>query len=324
MATRLPNGSAEALISRGLDELRSVVELWRSRVLDAIGAAANVDDVPRRVLATVGQLPTEDLARAVWRLRMQTCMLGALDSHWETTTDHEVEPQMASRFWGETADNFPGLSPVTFAAADGGSANPLPGAPRIGGFTQKPFDEALDLFREKQILSKPEWLRLDAEQKRNSFFVANLARRDTIKLVHDELVTSLRDGVKVSEFKNRLKSAFEEKGLSPLSDAHAETIVRTNIATAYGDGRKAQQSSAVVVKTHPYWLIGGVNDGTTRKTHAAAHGISLPNDDPFWARAYPPWGFRCRCRTTARRTGSDAPSSSYPQLAELPDEGFSS
>lgn len=310
---KLPNGDAEHLVQRGLDDLRAVTVTWRERIFDSIAAASSVDDVPRRVLTVVGQLPTEDLARAVWRLRMQTGMLGALDSSWEIETDREVAPQMASAF-------VPSVGGAIELAADGSTPS-IPG-PKIGGFTIKPFDEALDLFRTRQIFTKAEWLRLDEEQRRNSFFVSNLAKRDMVKLVHDELVTSLQEGVKVSEFKARLKDRFETSQISPLADAHAETIVRTNIATAYGDGRKAQQSSAVVSQTHPYWLIGGVNDNTTRKTHRAAHGISLPNTDPFWQRAYAPFGFRCRCRVTARRTGSDAPSDSYAALAELPDEGF--
>ncbi len=306
----LPNGAAEHLIDGGLEALRDVVTGWRERVIDAIAAARNLDDVPRAVLVAVDQLPTEELARGVWRVRMHTVMLGALDSAWEIQTEREVEPQLADRSGAA----------IVLAGADGAAGGG--GGISIGGFTSKPFDEALELFRDRQIFTRHEWALLDREQRQNAFFVSGLAKRDTIKLVHDELVTSLQEGVKVSEFKDRIRTAFEERGLSPLSDAHAETIVRTNIATAYGDGRRAQQSSEVVTQTHPYWLISGVSDRTTRATHRAVHGISLPATDAFWQRAYPPFGFRCRCRVTARRKGDDAPSSAYPALAELPDEGF--
>lgn len=36
-------------------------------------------------------------------------------------------------------------------------------------------------------------------------------------------------------------------------------------------------------------------DGRVREEHAAMHGITLPADDPFWDKYYPPNGWRCRC-----------------------------
>ncbi len=37
------------------------------------------------------------------------------------------------------------------------------------------------------------------------------------------------------------------------------------------------------------------NDGRVREEHAAMHGITLPADDLFWDKYYPPNGWRCRC-----------------------------
>lgn len=36
-------------------------------------------------------------------------------------------------------------------------------------------------------------------------------------------------------------------------------------------------------------------DDRVREEHAAMHGITLPSDDPFWDKYYPPNGWRCRC-----------------------------
>lgn len=61
-------------------------------------------------------------------------------------------------------------------------------------------------------------------------------------------------------------------------------------------------------------------DGRVREEHAAMHGITLPADDPFWDKYYPPNGWRCRCTAVevnkgkypvsdseeARRTGDKA------------------
>jgi len=36
-------------------------------------------------------------------------------------------------------------------------------------------------------------------------------------------------------------------------------------------------------------------DGHVRPEHAALHGVTLPMDDPFWDKYYPPNGWNCRC-----------------------------
>lgn len=50
-------------------------------------------------------------------------------------------------------------------------------------------------------------------------------------------------------------------------------------------------------------------DTRVREEHAALDGITLPADDPFWDRYYPPNGWNCRCNAVqvrrARYTSSD-------------------
>lgn len=37
------------------------------------------------------------------------------------------------------------------------------------------------------------------------------------------------------------------------------------------------------------------NDDKVREEHAALHGTTLPVDDPFWDKYFPPLGWNCRC-----------------------------
>ena len=72
---------------------------------------------------------------------------------------------------------------------------------------------------------------------------------------------------------------------------------------AYGVGRRHALESAT--DDLPLWEYHAVMDDRTRPQHAALDGMILPADHPFWDEHFPPWGFNCRCATTAR--------------AELPD-----
>ena len=51
-------------------------------------------------------------------------------------------------------------------------------------------------------------------------------------------------------------------------------------------------------------LYETVGDGRVRPDHAALEGVCLPVDDPFWAIAYPPNGWNCRCRVLRVAKGS--------------------
>lgn len=57
-------------------------------------------------------------------------------------------------------------------------------------------------------------------------------------------------------------------------------------------------------KEHIDLLYETVGDSNVRPDHAALEGVCLPVDDPFWALAYPPNGWNCRCRVLRVAKGS--------------------
>lgn len=63
-------------------------------------------------------------------------------------------------------------------------------------------------------------------------------------------------------------------------------------------------------KEHIDLLYETVGDSNVRPDHAALEGVCLPVDDPFWALAYPPNGWNCRCRVLRVAKGSHPYSSS--------------
>lgn len=299
----LPNGSAEDIAIPGTIQLAEVFGAWGSILDDVITSSPTVDSVPRRVIEACAEFRPQHVGAVLYEARLRGMMLGALDVSWELESDRALPMEQADR------DRI-------VLGREG---------PTVDGFATMPFDAAIDAFRSRRPVTRQAWDAMTEAQRRYAFTVAGDGRRAFVAQVQETLATTLREGVSVTEFRKRLGDDLALGGFTPIRPHHAETIFRTNLATAYGDGRRARMSSPEVAKSHPWWQIRCVLDRTTRKTHRAANGVTLPCTDPFWQRAYPPFGFRCRCSIFAlRKSGTGASSDSFPQLAQLPDKGFTS
>lgn len=103
--------------------------------------------------------------------------------------------------------------------------------------------------------------------------------------------------------------------LKPFSEFYSDTLkVRDKYNKAW---LKAEYNYAVRTadaaarwaeiekdKEHIDLLYETVGDSNVRPDHAALEGVCLPVDDPFWAIAYPPNGWNCRCRVLRVAKGS--------------------
>lgn len=85
------------------------------------------------------------------------------------------------------------------------------------------------------------------------------------------------------------------KDFSSIAEYHLETIFRTQTQLAYNAGRwKADQDEAIQEILWGYYY-STVGDDRVRPSHEACDGVTLPKDDPFWERFWPPNGWNCRC-----------------------------
>jgi SPP1 gp7 family putative phage head morphogenesis protein len=208
--------------------------------------------------------------------------------------------------------------------------------------TGMPFESAIKLFEERRILPKANFDQLTAAAKRKAFTVAGLANEELLSAAHGELARQIRDsrektyydeatekwvykGPNLREFDKFAKERLESAGWTPASPSHAETIFRTNVMGAYGSGRIVETTQPTVLALRPYWEILGVNDSRQRPAHRKAQGTVLAADNPFWRRAYPPFGYFCRCRVVTRsQRWVDAHGGPTRVPDGLPDPGFES
>jgi len=110
------------------------------------------------------------------------------------------------------------------------------------------------------------------------------------------------------------------------SRSYADTVYRTNVATAYSAGRMRQLADpevADVVRGLRYTAVG---DSDTRPSHKAMDGFTAPADDPVWHRVAPPAGYNCRCDieivTIFDQRMKVVPGGSKKIPSDFPDHGF--
>lgn len=296
------HGTPDDLIDRGISEGRRAVIKMAEHLAEAVRGKAQPGEIFSAVEGARRKLDVHPLARSTERRMVQALALGALDASL--------------------------LDEVKAASADG---TPPPKTP----FSKSPYDSALRLFRGKNVIRKSAFAQLEARAKQRAFTVAGLAADDMVATVHDELVKQVAKGADLREFSTVVKDRLKESGWVPRAEVlgngqtamnawHTDNVFRTNVLGAYNAGRAAQMSEPEVVRRRPVWQIRGVGDGTTRKNHLEAHGKKLLASDPFWQRAYPPFGFSCRCRCVSLSGDHVNDVVDGSTITYLPDEGFTS
>jgi SPP1 gp7 family putative phage head morphogenesis protein len=150
----------------------------------------------------------------------------------------------------------------------------------------QPFEEAVNFFLGKRIMTRAEFDKLAAAEKAKAFTAAYVCQADELQVVYDAVLAAIDKGQTLSDF----VAATEEFLTKPW---HRETVFRTNVLSAYGRGHWEQAQDIKALR--PYARYSAVMDGRTRPRHVALHGLIYPLDSPFWQLYWPPWDYNCRC-----------------------------
>lgn len=128
---------------------------------------------------------------------------------------------------------------------------------------------------------------------------------DALKTAMDINIFRFSAGKTLAEVKE-LNSLFKqaenfkqfEDAAKQLTDTYNTAWLRTEYDTAYLTAESSAAYWRLQDQTDifPYWQYITVQDGRVREEHAALHGLTLPANDPRWAKIYPPNGWNCRCR----------------------------
>jgi SPP1 gp7 family putative phage head morphogenesis protein len=202
----------------------------------------------------------------------------------------------------------PGPTP---AAATGPIVTPPPSGRPSGPAAPAPepvirfpiIEKAARNLAERNVMTRTDFDRLDAEARQRAFTVARVNSLETLQQIRDKLAKQVAEGGAggtLHAFKRDMQPVIQEAGPA-LSKAHIENVYRTNIASAYSSGQKAVIDAPVIRSLFPYVLWTATHDNRTRADHLAMETAGIDGtaifraDDPLLRKVWPPAGYNCRC-----------------------------
>lgn len=193
-------------------------------------------------------------------------------------------------------------------------------------FLRLPFDEAIEAFLRRGILTRDEYLALSSSMRSRAFGATRLASEQMILRARDLIRQALQRGETLRQFAAQLQSEELSLGVEPSSPWYAETVFRTNVQQSYGSGRLTQLQSAPVVQARPLVQYRTSGDSRVRATHQALDRVVFDRStDAGWRRFAPPLGYNCRCAIVTRRASQvdDSQIRRSDDLVQLLDPSWS-
>lgn len=154
------------------------------------------------------------------------------------------------------------------------------------------YRDALKYARDREVKLPGEYYdALPEEARQWAFSVAGISRTDQLQSVLDDVNEAVAEGVSFRKWKQR---ALSDPNFGGLPDYRLENIFRTNVQSAYNQGRG--QQFLANRRRRPYLMYDAIGDVRTRPAHAAMDGHIAQVGAPIWATWTPPVGYQCRCR----------------------------
>lgn len=93
-----------------------------------------------------------------------------------------------------------------------------------------------------------------------------------------------------------------QKDVQAINAKYNTNYLRAEYQHALGSSLMAVKWQQLAQNTDRYFLqYRTAEDEKVRESHALLNGITLPADDPFWDKYYPPNGWGCRCQAVQVR-----------------------
>lgn len=276
-----------AFIARYRTKLASLLSASQLAALleGAREVAAKLPDPPVTAAAAPPGLPPEQATRLLERFR------GLGEAERERILNL-LAP--AERRWLEQALAAPPPEPPP--------AFRVP-APEEPGRVQLPvIEEAVRLLREKRVVTRDLYDRLDAASRQKAFTVAGVTARETLNKVQDALAEVVAEGADLDAFRDKVLAEVEPGTF--LSDNHLEVVFRNAVQGAFSDGQYGVWQHPVIKGGFPYVRYAAIDDDRVRPEHLAMerHGIGggpiYRTEDPVFQAMRPPWSWNCRCGWT--------------------------
>ncbi len=159
----------------------------------------------------------------------------------------------------------------------------------VGQLAKVEFTEATEdiLTRDPRIARTAEAVAAQYNGATHGFALAKSAEIQVTEAVRDYITKALREGTALPSAEQIIK------GMGDWTRSYAETVFRTNLSTAYTQGRMRQAFSAELDEFIPAFQRTQVGDSDTRENHDFT--LVAYKTDPIWRDYSTPGGYNCRC-----------------------------
>ena len=198
---------------------------------------------------------------------------------------------------------------------------------------QVPFEEAVqDILKRHPVIAKG-WKATQEAYLKGGFAIARSSSTKITAHVQGTIAQSIKQGLSPAAATKQILDKIREGDPEEFtySRSYAETVYRTNMASAYTRGRIEQAKDPVFKRQIGAWMYVTAGDVDVRDNHQAAHKFMAATEDPVWKELRPPLGYNCRCalelvgRREALRRGvvtEDGFKAQRVPAGAGPDEGF--
>lgn len=281
------------------------LEAWRKNIASAL-SGVRTEEGAEKALASWGAGSATD-ARVAEEIRqsvLRSAMAGALHVRIVEVPESmraRRQPTAATRGWVEVspgASVAPFAEPRRVALTDDDPLDvddsELP-EPEMQVTFNLPFEEAVDEFLARGIVTPEQWREMSDAARRRSFTATRLASDALRARAYSALLRALSEGTSYQTFVRQLRSGEESLGIAPSSDGYLQTLFRTNTAQSYAAGRFQQMQQPEVMQARPYVRYAAVIDDRTTSRCRFCDGLTFDRrNDPGWVRFAPPTHFNCR------------------------------
>lgn len=195
-----------------------------------------------------------------------------------------------------------------------------------------PFSEAIEWFKEKQVVPNANYASLIEGYHAWAFSVAGETRKALLDEIKELLGMALEEGQSLEEFEQGLEKSVKDRGWGPVAGSRRSYIIfDTNIRGAIGSGRGRQMKALAEENPGANYVVAWRwrDSPEPRKHHQRLHNKAIPFEHPFWKECRTPAGFGCRCAaylmrpTIAQRLGIEVlKPSEVPNPKTIADPGF--
>ena len=180
----------------------------------------------------------------------------------------------------------------------------------LSGIFGKPFPEQVAAWRLRLQELRPTatWTDVGPEFHDQGFMVAGAMKADLLADLAAAVDKAIVEGRSLEEFRKDFRATVARRGWhgwagegSVKGEAwRTRVIYRTNLATTYAAGRRAQ----LVDGRFAFWVYRHGGSREPRPLHLQLNGIALPPDHRFWLTHSPPNGWGCSCYVVGARTAA--------------------